>query len=110
MLNADITMESLYMAHFEWTTDVAVGHTQIDDEHKQLFVLAEAVVAPLLSNAGHQPTEARLQALIDFARKHFAFEEELMRTSDYPDAKSHASFHNSLLKELETYCARVHMR
>lgn len=98
------------MAYFEWTIDFAVGHRQIDDEHKQLFVLAEAVAAPLLSNAGHQSIEAPLQALIDFARTHFAFEEELMRISAYPDAESHTRFHDSLLKELETYCARVHTR
>jgi hemerythrin len=111
MLNVHITMQTLrLMAYFEWTTDFAVGHAQIDDEHKQLFVFAEAVVAPLFSNAGQEPTEARLQALIDFARRHFAFEEELMRASAYPDAESHARFHDSLLRELETYCARVHMR
>jgi hemerythrin len=98
------------MAYFEWTNDVAVGHAQIDEEHKQLFALAEAVVEPLFSTTEHQPKEAPLQALIDFASKHFAYEEELMRVSAYPDAESHANFHASLLAELETYCARVHVR
>lgn len=97
------------MAYFEWTAEIAVGHAQIDEEHKQLFALAEAVVEPLFSTAEHRPREALLQALIDFARKHFAYEEELMRTSGYPEAEAHAKFHATLLTELDTYCARVRM-
>lgn len=96
--------------YFEWTPEVSVGHAQIDDEHKQLFALAEAIIEPLSSNAEHPQKEASLQALINFARKHFAHEEELMRTAGYADAESHANVHASLIKELETYCARVHMR
>jgi hemerythrin len=96
------------MVYFEWKADIAVGHARIDEDHKQLFALAEAVVEPLFSTAEHQPKEATLRALIDFARKHFAYEQELMRASAYPDAEAHEKFHESLLAELETYCARVH--
>lgn len=110
MLSARIATEPWPVTYFEWTADVAVGHSQIDEEHKQLFALAEAVVEPLFSSAEHLPKEAPLQALIDFARRHFANEEELMRASAYPEAESHANFHASLLSELETYCARVRAR
>lgn len=97
------------MAYFEWSPDTAVGHAQIDEQHQRLFALAEAAVESLNSKAAQQAKEASLQALIDFARGHFAYEEELMRASAYPEAESHAKFHASLLRELETYCARVRM-
>lgn len=95
------------MAYFEWSTDTAVGHEQMDEQHRQLFGLAEAAVESLVSTPGLRPSEAPLRALIDFARTHFAYEEELMNASAYPEAESHAKFHTSLLRELETYCARV---
>jgi len=98
------------VTYFEWTADVAIGHEQIDAEHQQLFALAEALVEPLFFAADQALKEAELQALIDFARTHFANEEQLMRASDYPEVETHANFHASLLKELETYCARVRVR
>lgn len=67
------------MAYFEWTVAIELGHPQIDDQHRQLLLLGEAVVDPLLSAAEHRPGAAQLQALIDFAEEHFAFEEALMR-------------------------------
>ena len=110
MLNARIATEHWPVTYFEWTADVEVGHEQIDEEHKRMFALAEAVVEPLFFSADQQPKEAPLQALIDFTRVHFAHEEELMRASAYPEAESHARYHASLVKELETYCARVRGR
>jgi hemerythrin len=97
------------LPYFEWSPDVAVGHEQIDEQHRQLFALAETAVASLFPAAKQRPTDASMQALIDFARTHFAYEEELMNASAYPEAESHAKFHTSLLRELETYCARVQM-
>jgi len=95
------------MGYFEWTTDVAVGHTRIDEEHKELFALAEAIVEPLFSTSERRLQAAPLQTLIDYARKHFAYEEALMRSSAYPEAEFHANFHASLLTELELYYRKV---
>ncbi len=95
------------MAYFHWNEDVAVGHGQIDAQHKELFELAERVVEPLCSSGEHQAGEARLKALIEFARQHFADEEALMRSSAYPEANFHAKIHAALITELESYCARV---
>ena len=95
------------MAYFEWTVAIELGHPQIDDQHRQMLLLGEAVVDPLLSSAEHQPGAAQLQALIDFAKEHFAFEEGLMRSAAYPGADVHAKYHASLLTELTTYCKKV---
>ena len=95
------------MAYFEWRPEIAVGHPLIDAQHKKLLELGEAVVEPLLDTAGHQPGAAQLQALIDFAREHFAFEESLMRASGYAGTELHSKYHASLLTELNLYCAKV---
>ncbi len=95
------------MAYFEWTSDIETGHLEIDEQHKRLLLLAEAVVEPLINSAEHRPGAARLQALIDFTQEHFAFEEALMRSAGYPAVEQHAKYHASLLKELSTYCFKV---
>ena len=95
------------MAYFEWTSAMEIGHAEIDAQHRQLVLLGEAVVEPLLESAGHKSGLAQLQALIDFTQGHFAFEEGLMRCAGYPDAERHAKYHASLLTELRTYCAKT---
>ena len=95
------------MTDFEWTSAIALGHTEIDEQHKRLLLLAEALVESLLSSAEHKPGAAQLQALIEFAEEHFAFEEGLMRSARYPEAERHAKNHASLLTEITTYAHRV---
>ena len=95
------------MTYFEWTSAIEIGHTEIDEQHKRLLLLGEAVVEPLMNSTEHKPAAAQLQALIDFAQEHFAFEEGLMRAAGYPGGDEHAKYHASLLEELRTYCVKV---
>lgn len=95
------------MTYFEWTSVIELGHIKIDEQHKRLLVLGEDLVGPLISSAAPKPSATQVQALIDFAQEHFAFEEGLMRSTDYPRADEHASFHTSLLADLRKYCFRV---
>lgn len=95
------------MTYFQWISDIELGHSEIDAQHKQLLLLGEALVEPLINSAAHEHTAVRLQELIDFAREHFAFEEELMRAAGFPGVDKHANFHTSLLAELRTYCFKV---
>ncbi len=94
-------------AIFRWSSDIELGHTEIDEQHKRLLLLGEAVVEQLINSAEHEPGAVQLQVLIDFAQEHFAFEEALMRSVGYPEGAEHAKYHNSLLRELRTYCYRV---
>ena len=91
------------MTYFEWTSDIELGHPQIDEQHKRLLLLGEALVEPLLDSADHKPGLAQLRALIDFVQEHFAFEEGLMRSVGYPELEQHAKYHASLLVELRTF-------
>ena len=93
------------MTYFEWNSAIEIGHAEIDEQHKRLLLLGQAAVE--LLSAEHKPDATQLQALIDFAQEHFAFEEGLMRSAGYPGADQHAKYHSSLLTELRTYCFKV---
>jgi hemerythrin-like metal-binding protein len=95
------------VAYFEWTSGIELGHTEIDEQHKRLLLLGEDLVEPLTNSAARKPSATRLQALIDFAQEHFAFEEGLMRSTGYPGAGEHAGCHTMLLVDLRNYCFRV---
>lgn len=72
------------MADFRWSSRHEIGHAEIDEQHRRLFLLAAAVADPPVKSTAHDHGTAQLQALIDFAQEHFAFEEDLMRAAGYP--------------------------
>ena len=93
--------------YFEWNKQVELGHPLIDEQHKRLFSLSEAVAQTLADAEARRPAEEALRALIDFVRVHFATEDGLMREAGFPDASEHASAHGLLLAELDEYCRKV---
>jgi hemerythrin len=95
------------VTYFEWSGGIELGHAEIDGQHKRLLLLGEDLVEPPISSAVHKPSATKLQALIDFAQEHFAFEENLMRSMGYPGADEHANVHTLLLADLRKYCFRV---
>ena len=95
------------MTYIEWSSEIELGHTEIDEQHKRLLLLGEDLAETPINPARNKPSDKQLQALIDFAQKHFTFEEDLMRSTSYPDVAEHANCHNTLLAQLRTYCFRV---
>ena len=95
------------MTYFEWTGAIEIGHAELDAQHKRLLELGEAVVASLIDPIERRPDAAPLRSLIDYAEEHFAYEEDLMRSADFPQADQHAKHHASLITELRTYFSRL---
>ncbi len=95
------------MTDFKWTSAIEIGHPEIDAQHKRLFLLAEDLAESVVNSADRKPDAARLHALVEFSREHFAYEEGLMRSGSYPEVERHAKYHVSLLTELKTFCARM---
>jgi len=97
------------MPYFEWTTEIEVGHAEIDRQHKELLLLAKSVVDPLMSSTSSQLEIPQLKKLMIFTHKHFKFEEDLMRRVAYPAADQHAKYHASLLTELSVYRLKLNL-
>jgi hemerythrin-like metal-binding protein len=95
------------MSYFNWTSANEMGHPEIDDQHKQLFLLGEAVLESLQHLDQKNVAVAKINAFIASAREHFTYEEGLMRSAGYPGLDQHAKFHASLLADLRVHCDKV---
>lgn len=95
------------MSYFKWAYGIELDHAEIDEQHKRLLLLGEELVEPLIGSMKLIASGTQLQALIDFAQEHFAFEENLMRSSSYPGTDEHARLHTLLLADLRAYCSRM---
>jgi len=95
------------MAHFTWTSELETGHGLIDDQHRQLFALANALQDAVESDATDGEAVADcVWALTDYVVEHFADEEELMRDAGYPSLTSHHGMHDYLTGEVLRLAAR----
>ncbi|MBE0615732.1 MAG: hemerythrin domain-containing protein [Burkholderiales bacterium] len=90
-------------SRFDQTELIKLGNSEIDAQHDRMFLLADAIVESLVNaradDVESDPLEL-LQAFIDVSYQHFRFEEDLMRSVDYPRTDAHAKEHSALLTEI----------
>lgn len=79
-----------------------VGNEQIDREHRRLFEIAEKVYDALSAGNGTAVIKAHaaIAELLDYAETHFASEEALMQSVDYPYLDTHRKLHRHLLTQV----------
>lgn len=86
-----------------WCDRYAIGHPVIDEEHQTLFRLARA-----FADATDQKTlQTVTMQLYRHTRSHFAHEEDLMRTLQYPGYREHAEQHNRMITRLNEISALI---
>jgi hemerythrin len=97
------------MTQTQWEDRYAVGHENIDAQHRRLFALlaeAEPLFATRLAK-GDSRANALLDTILRELRDHFRFENEVMRTRGYPQSESHRQYHAQMLTAYETALERL---
>jgi diguanylate cyclase (GGDEF)-like protein/hemerythrin-like metal-binding protein/PAS domain S-box-containing protein len=92
------------IVNLNWKASYACGQQTIDQEHRELFRLANM----MLGHAGagkHQPGQpnavflAAFDALLKHVVMHFAHEEEILLSRAYPQLAQHAQLHQALVEQ-----------
>jgi hemerythrin-like metal-binding protein len=92
---------------FAWRQEYSVLNAEVDEQHRRLFALIDALdegVSSLESCIDEDAAVAKLEA---FARFHFETEERLMEASAYPGLAEHRREHELLRAELGGYRRRL---
>lgn len=89
------------MQKFQWTDNLGVGVTMIDDDHRvlidQINMLSDAVGC----GGDEILTASVLNILIDYTDYHFGREQQLMENLSYPDMDPHVQEHRLLVKKVK---------
>lgn len=88
------------MSWFEWTDDLELGVSALNEQHKKLLGLMQKLQDQTDENASQSALLITLSELNCFSEKHFAEEEAYMRSINAPDLKDHQRLHAKLLKKL----------
>lgn len=84
------------MSFFSWNDAYAVGHPQIDQEHRTLFNIAEELHQAILSGKGSTVLSELLDRLVSYTQTHLRAEEGLMQAHRYPQQALHVDEHRKL--------------
>lgn len=88
------------MAFFSWTDDMSVGNTFIDQDHRKLVDMINALHDALEKGHAKNIMDKVLNNLIIYTREHFQREELEMQRIHFAGYKAHKLEHEKLLKEV----------
>ncbi|MBI5814266.1 MAG: bacteriohemerythrin [Nitrospinae bacterium] len=92
---------------FEWDPDLlAIDVPSMDGQHKKLFSMMSDLNNAII-NGGGEAARKGLDSLIDYAKKHLAEEESLMKRYNYPDFTGHKAIHDRILEKVHSLYDQV---
>jgi len=83
-----------------WNHACRVGVRAMDDQHGILMDAMNELRLALVRGAGREQVSKLLDQLIEFARMHFASEEQLMEQTGYPGLAEHRKLHHTILAQI----------
>jgi hemerythrin len=86
------------MVAVQWDPALALGHAEIDAQHRELFRRFGALVQALESG-DQKGIRVLFEFLGEYVVSHFAAEERLMARVAYPGANVHAAAHARFVRE-----------
>jgi hemerythrin len=82
----------------EWDPTLALGHAEIDGQHKEIFRRYADLVEAMATGKAAE-LEALFAFLGDYAVEHFEAEEREMARTAYPGANVHAAAHARFVRD-----------
>lgn len=86
----------------EWTSDLNTGIDVIDDQHRRIVDYINQL-ENAIAQKNSRSVGLVLDALADYCRAHFGFEESLQEKAGYALAKPHKVVHETFTKRLGKY-------
>jgi hemerythrin len=83
-----------------WSEELALGVTEIDNQHKELFSRFAKLAAACSEGKGKDEILKLLLFLEDYVKEHFAAEERLQLRHAYPQYATHKSEHTRFMAEV----------
>ena len=83
-----------------WKDEYCLGHGVIDSEHKNLFDIANYILAVNNPRMNSDEIRERIHELYDYIEDHFEHEERFMSEISYPEIEHHKEKHREIIEEM----------
>lgn len=91
------------MADLRWDDSLLIGIDEIDEQHKQLFRLANELQEKLRAGDAKSQVDAAIRELITYIQTHFTAEERLMVEQDYPGLAEQQAQHRGFIQKIALF-------
>ena len=91
------------MILIEWKEDFSVHIAEIDRQHQTLIDIINELYSAMLSRQTKQTLSAIIDKTYNYAKSHFAFEEEYFGLYGFPESQAHKAIHRELMEKIEDY-------
>ncbi len=88
------------MERFQWCEAFKVGDGTVDDQHKRIFALLADLHQDIHGKHAQLAVRETLKQLLAYTQRHFADEEALMRSVEYPQFEEHKALHDELMDKV----------
>lgn len=85
--------------YWNWTQELSVGVTEIDNDHKMMFQLFNEAYLLSQKDSDSAHLYRLVSELVDYTNSHFKREEAIMEASAYPYCENHFAIHKDLIKQ-----------
>lgn len=89
------------MQHVSWDEKMSVGVEVLDDDHKKLLDIFNALLKSGIAAKDPVNLTDLLGSLVDYTKVHFAREEDIMERQGYPGLDAHKAAHRYFIDEIE---------
>lgn len=86
-----------------WKRIYSVGIARIDNEHKELIRIFNDLLGAMAVGKGFTVVESIISSLMHYAETHFATEQELMESYNYPGLAKHLNEHEKFREKVQKY-------
>jgi len=90
-----------------WTKEISVGVASLDDDHKKLIDIINALHAGIVAGHKKEILAAVLDQLVNYTKFHFAKEEELLFQTKYLAVSTHKMEHASFVSRITNLQERL---
>lgn len=88
------------MAYFEWADDMVIDHGPIDQDHRQLVELVNALHTATTDGRGQEIVAKILDDLVSYTVDHLRREEQLMESIKFPNLTRHKMGHDKFMEKV----------
>lgn len=96
------------MGLIRWEDRYSVKISKFDQQHQQLVGLINQLYEAMKVGKGQVELGMILEELVDYTRKHFASEEDLMLKHAYPQYAEHKASHDRLTQQVIEFKNQYH--
>lgn len=94
------------MAFMNWSDRYSVGIKLIDDQHMVLLSTVNDLHTAMKTGQAQSVAGQLLRTLVKYTVDHFATEERLMKSVQYPELQAHQRQHHDLTQQVDEFVKR----